>query len=115
MEPPIRSRLDENRNVIPCKTWEEFRQWHNSIDPETKTGMGQRVKRTEIGNVLVSTVFVGIDLAFFESTPMMFESLVFGGDNDGYCEHYATWQDAENGHQRIVDEIKTTPAIGQVI
>ncbi len=35
----------------------------------------------------------------------LFETMIFGGANDGYQERYATWDEAERGHKRICEEI----------
>lgn len=60
------------------------------------------VKSTVLpGNVRVSTVFLGLDHAFgFRSSePILFETMIFGGDHDGYQERYGTWEQAEAGHE----------------
>lgn len=50
--------------------------------------------------VTVSTVFLGLDHRMFgEGPPILFETLVFGGPNDGRMERYCTWEEAERGHK----------------
>jgi hypothetical protein len=29
--------------------------------------------------------------------------MIFGGDHDGYCERYCTWEEAEAGHQKAIE------------
>jgi hypothetical protein len=51
--------------------------------------------------VRVSTVFVGIDynFNFYRSgRPLLWETMIFGGHHDGYCQRYATRKDALAGH-----------------
>jgi hypothetical protein len=54
----------------------------------------------EIGQLRVSTVFLGIDHNFGRTgPPLFFETMVFG---NGYQERYCTWQEAKDGHARVV-------------
>jgi hypothetical protein len=48
---------------------------------------------------MVSTVFLGIDHNFGNGPPLLFETMVFGGEYDGYCKRYSTWEEAEGGHK----------------
>lgn len=55
--------------------------------------------------VHVSTVFLGLDHGFHPTdggTPILFETMIFGGEHDQYQERYATWEEAEEGHKRAV-------------
>lgn len=52
-------------------------------------------------NCEVSTVFLGLDHGDGHETPILFETLVFGGDNDGYMLRYTSWDDAISGHQEV--------------
>lgn len=55
----------------------------------------------EFKSVKVSTVFLGIDHQFGDGPPLLFETMVFGGKHDDYCERYSTWDEAAVGHARI--------------
>jgi len=57
------------------------------------------------GDILVSTVFLGIDHAFGDTEPILFETMVFGGEHSDYQERYHTWEEAEAGHQEAIDMI----------
>jgi hypothetical protein len=52
--------------------------------------------------VQVSTVFLGIDYSFSGGTPILFETMIFGGPMDEDQDRYHTWEEAENGHQRLL-------------
>lgn len=57
------------------------------------------VARTELPDCKVSTVFLGLDHSFGkEGGPILFETMIFGGRNDGWQRRYKTWQQAEQGH-----------------
>jgi len=55
-----------------------------------------------IDGITISTVFLGIDHGFGGKV-MLFETMIFGGDHDDYCERYSTWEEAEAGHQTAVN------------
>ena len=59
------------------------------------------VEKTDIGDSVVSTVFLGLDHRFnnSEGAPLIFETLVFGGEMDGETFRYSTWEEAETGHK----------------
>jgi hypothetical protein len=76
----------------------------------------KRVRETILSNGLwVSTVWIGIDHAFNNGPPMIFETMVFpskerlGEDLD--MERYATEAEAIDGHRRMVEKWKTHETI----
>ncbi len=65
--------------------------------------LGRRiVAQTPVGDALVSTVFLGIDHGFGNRTPVLWESMIFGGPDEGYQERYTTKADALAGHERLI-------------
>jgi hypothetical protein len=69
------------------------------------------VAKSQIGDILVSTVWLGIDHNFggrFGSRPLIFETMVFSGAESEEIEmrRYATEDDARAGHAEVVDEVK---------
>jgi hypothetical protein len=63
------------------------------------------VEKTEIGDVKISTVFLGLDHQYGEGQPLLFETMIFGGKHDQYQERYSTWDDAVNGHRVACDMV----------
>ena len=64
------------------------------------------VAQTQIDTAeLVSTVFLGVDHSFGEGPSILFETMVFGGNWDLGQRRYSTWDEAEKGHRRVVDEV----------
>ena len=58
-------------------------------------------------DIRVSTVFLGLDHSFGASTvPILFETMIFGGQHDDYQERYATYKQAEAGHKFAVQIAK---------
>lgn len=58
-------------------------QWFNPAN--------RRVKHDTFGEILVSTVFFGIN-------HILFETMILGGDYDGERQRYSTYAEAEIGH-----------------
>ena len=60
-----------------------------------------------INGAKISTVFLGIDHQFgMGSPPILFETMVFGGELDQEQERYCTYREAEEGHKRWVAKAK---------
>ncbi len=58
----------------------------------------------------VSTVFLGIDHQFGNGPPLIFETMVFDNGRSGRdedMERYTTWEQAEEGHKRMVEKWTT--------
>lgn len=85
--------LDGDRiKAVPFGDWAI---WFETAD--------RKIARTEIGDVLVSTVFLGLDHSFLpDSPPILFETMIFGGEHDGYQDRYRTIEEAKAGHERAV-------------
>ncbi len=65
------------------------------------------VGRTQVGELLVSTVFLGLDhnharVIHPELPTMCFETMVFGDSKSSVEDRYSTWEEAEAGHHEIV-------------
>ena len=89
--------LDEKLDVVEVS----LQQWGRFFE---KIG-NRRVAFDKVGVYLVSTVFLGIDHNFLEEgPPHLFETMIFkaGSNQDLYCERYATWDEAVEGHERAV-------------
>lgn len=94
----------------PVSDLMEWAKWFETAD--------RTVRKTEIGGVNVSTVFLGVDHSFehygkFE--PILFETMIFGGKHDGHMERYRTWDEAEIGHEGAVDLVFQSQALKQHI
>ncbi len=63
------------------------------------------VEKTEIGNILVSTVFLGIDHSWGGGSPVLFETMIFGGEYDEHQQRYCSWEAAEKGHNLMCNMV----------
>lgn len=89
-------------NKIPVKcTIEEL---------STFTADDKRVAYDKFGEVAVSTVFLTIDHGLLQNGEvlgideiLLFETMIFGGEHDGYQVRFATWNEAVIGHKEACD------------
>ena len=59
----------------------------------------KHVGLTEKDGVKVSTVFLGLNHEWNEGMPpLLFETMIFGGEHDEYQERCSTWKQAEEMH-----------------
>jgi hypothetical protein len=54
----------------------------------------------------VSTVWLGLDHRFDEGPPLIFETMIFGGPHDQYCDRYSTEEAALAGHDQTVAALR---------
>ena len=86
----------EGHTTVECIDILEWGKWFSKADTDRK------VSNTENGDIRVSTVFLGIDHSMREhGPPILFETMVFGGEKDQEMERYATWEQAEKGHEKM--------------
>jgi hypothetical protein len=66
-------------------------------------GDARRVAETNLPDgVWVSTVFLGIDHSWGGGPPLLFETMIFGGENSEYQDRCSTWEQAEAMHAKAV-------------
>lgn len=73
----------------------------------TFEGGERSVARTEVSpGVIVSTVFLGVDHSFGHGLPLLFETMIFRNGNGEEQWRYSTWEEAEAGHAKAVEEAR---------
>lgn len=60
----------------------------------------------EIHGVRISTVFLGLDHAFGGRPPVLFETMIFGGEHAEEMWRYHTWDEAARGHKKAVKLVR---------
>lgn len=60
----------------------------------------KRVASTEKDGINVSTIWLGMNHNWSGGEPLIFETMIFGGEHGGYQERYATEEQAIAGHKR---------------
>ena len=77
-------------------------EWlHILEDPEKK-----RVALTGHGDVIITTIYLGVDHGYGYGPPLIFETMVFGGEFDKEQERYSTIEQARAGHDRWVAKVR---------
>jgi hypothetical protein len=87
----------EGKTPKPVDNVAEWAVWFESAD--------RVVNKTQIGDTWVSTIFLGLDHSFGAGKPLLFETMIFEGERDGDQWRWHTWDEAENGHDKIVKEL----------
>lgn len=61
-------------------------------------------------HIRVSTVFLGMDHRFYwietDNEPVLWETMIFGGEHDGYQQRYTSHEDALAGHAAAIAMVK---------
>ena len=91
--------LDELGNPEPA-TLEVWARWfENNRD--------RIVKQEMVGDVKVSTVFLGLDHNWGQGPPVLWETMVFGGKMDQHQERCAgNREQAEAMHESVLEKVK---------
>lgn len=100
--------LDENGIVRPATIEKFLNQYRN---PENRI-----IEKTELDeDVEVSTVFLGLNHAFCDGPPIVFETMIFGGQFHEMMWRYSTLEQAQQGHWEIVDCLRKfqTPRLSE--
>ncbi len=95
--------------AVKCNSTMEWAEWYESTFKEG--GPSRIVKRTILGRILVSTVFLSIDHSWLpEGPPLLFETMIFGLPQihpiHQYQDRCSTWDEAEEMHWRACRELK---------
>ena len=91
--------LDENNKPVKATSIMEAADWMEN-NPERKA-----VKQEHIDEIFVSTVFLGLDHAWNSDIPVLWETMIFGGEHDQYMDRYTSYEDALEGHQTALNLI----------
>jgi hypothetical protein len=95
----------DNHKAVKCDLMTWARWFEEGCD-------NRRVAQDQIGDVKISTVFLGINHQWGEGPPLLFETMIFGGEHDEFQERCTTWEQAEEMHARalrMVAAIGATP------
>lgn len=87
----------KGKEVIPCDNLLEWKKWMEVNDRIIKQERGSD------GAVTVSTVFLGLDHSYSGRVPFLFETMIFGGEHDGYMGRRSTYDEALEMHERALE------------
>lgn len=84
----------EGKVPVPCDDIITWGRWFETAN--------RRVAKSMIGDVEVSTVFLGLDHSFGSGPPILFETMIFGGEHDQDQWRCSTWEEAEKQHAAAI-------------
>lgn len=84
----------KDRTPILVEDVAEWGKWFETAD--------KQIALDEFDGVRVSTVFLGIETV----EGCLFETMIFGGPMDQQQRRYRTYDEAEQGHQEAVNQVK---------
>ncbi len=107
---PIKLDVDyfyilRNKKPVPISSIDEWGRMLKRKD--------RRVAKTIIEGgkeeIKISTVFLGLNENYSgHGKPVLFETMVFGGDLDGDMYRYTSWTAAEKGHRKMIKRVTDT-------
>ncbi len=91
--------LNEDHIIEPVSI-EEYIEWEKIYGKNRKIVKKEEIKEKDCE---ISTVFLGLDHAHGrQREPLLFETMIFGGEKDQEFWRYHTWEEAIKGHKNIV-------------
>ncbi len=91
----------KGKKAVPCDDMDE---WANMLKGSDRT-VAKTIIEGGKKDIRVSTVFLGLDSSFEQGPPLIFETMVFDGELDGEMDRYTTWEEAEEGHKKMVESV----------
>lgn len=89
--------LDDEGNPVPAT---DLLEWAKALDDIEHRRVG--ITKFSDGTT-ISTVFLGLDHGLSRRRPLLFEGLVQFKDGGDEQDRYATWQEALDGHRKLVE------------
>lgn len=88
------------KKPVLCNDLIAWAVWYDKAD--------RSVAQDKINGARISTVFLGTNhnYGMVGHTPILFETMIFGGPYDEYQFRYHTWAEAEAGHQRVLAALR---------
>ena len=74
----------------------EWVEWFENSDKRI-------VAQIQLRRAKVSTVFLGLDHRWGDGSPLLFETMIFGGRHDNFQDRYTTWDESELGHYKVIE------------
>lgn len=91
--------LDDQGNVRPEEDLLKWAEWFEHAQNRV-------LARDQIGDVLVSTIFLGLDHGLGRGLPVLWETVIFGGKHHQAMWRYTSWEEAMAGHFQAVNLVR---------
>lgn len=93
--------MNEDHSIVKCDDLLEWMEQSNRTIKLTKGTI--TVGGINMGEIRISTVFLGLDHSFDSvGDPVLFETMIFGGPNDEYQDRCCTYEAALKMHEKAL-------------
>lgn len=93
----------DGHEPVPCNDREKFAEFMSPDNFNNRLVAKTVYEKPGNKKIIVSTVFLGVDHSACSSEErQLFETMVFRDGEDEVMDRYATWDEAELGHQKIL-------------
>jgi hypothetical protein len=105
----VTDELERLRGLMSCNAWGYRRDGTPIASPLEWSFLHSNlayvhVRWTVVGDVEVSTVWIGVPQAgSTRERPLIFETMIFGGELDEHAWRYSSEAEAERGHDDVVE------------
>lgn len=90
----------DGHTPVPVQDLDAWARWFaNNLN-------ARHVAKDEINGVRISTVFLSFNHQFGDGPPLLFETMIFGGNHDELQTRCSTWNEAKAMHKRAVALVK---------
>lgn len=82
--------------IVDLSTWTK---WFETAD--------RHIAKDYVKDSYISTEFLGVDhQSISGGPPLLFKTMVYGGPMDGKMNRYTTYDEAKDGHQLMIWQVK---------
>jgi hypothetical protein len=94
--------IDAEHNIRRVDSMEEWCRYYSANGDKNRI-----VAQTEEGEILISTIFTGLNRNWLrpDEPPVLFETMVFGGEFSEVTVRYSTYEEALQGHSIMVSAV----------
>jgi len=66
----------------------------------------RHVAKDRVEDVKISTIFLGLDFSHVSDSPLLWETMIFGGEFDQVQQRYHCYDDAVHGHAYWLEKVR---------
>jgi hypothetical protein len=92
--------LDKQGEAVPEPNVKKWAEWFEH------SGVLRQVALTEVGQLQVSTIFLGFNPNIFSKPALLWETMIFGGKYDHMSAKYTSKESALAGHEAVCKQLQ---------
>jgi hypothetical protein len=107
--------LDKDKNPVPTKDMIQANRLLVDTDSR-RVALDEIIVEDYAIAITVSTVFLVLDHNHSpKGKPVLFESMIFNGELNQSLDRYCTWEEAEEGHKKMVELVKNNLWVSRIL